>query len=59
MIVEILRCPKHATFWAVSINDLRVTPSKCCGAWSSVARWKIHGTSFLADARRALRGGSR
>jgi hypothetical protein len=30
--------------------------SKCCGAWSSVAQWKIDGRSLAAELRRAARG---
>ena len=57
MMIEVLRCPRHASFWAVTVNDFRVTPSKCCGAWSKVVRWKIDGRTLLADLRRAARGG--
>lgn len=57
MTIEVLRCPRHAKFWAIGVNDLRITPSKCCGEWSSVARWKIDGRSFAADLRRAVRRG--
>lgn len=57
MTIEVLRCPRHAKFWAIAVNDLRITPSKCCGAWSSVARWKIDGRSFVADLRHAVRRG--
>jgi hypothetical protein len=33
MTLEVLRCPRHAKFWAVTVNSYRITPSKCCGAW--------------------------
>jgi hypothetical protein len=59
MTLEILRCPRHAKFWAVTVNDYRITPSKCCGAWSSVVRWKIDGRSLAAALRQALREGRR
>lgn len=57
MVIEVLRCPRHAQFWAIAVNDRRITPSKCCGAWSQVVRWKIDGRSFAAELRRAVRGG--
>lgn len=37
--VEILRCPQHG-FYAVAINDSRVTDSKCCGSWSVIRTWR-------------------
>lgn len=47
MTIEVLRCPRHASFWAVAINDFRITPSKCCGAWSKAVRWKIDGRMLI------------
>ena len=55
MTVEILRCPRHATFWAIAVNDFRITPSKCCGAWSTVTKWTLDGRRTMADIRKALK----
>ena len=44
--LAISRCPTHREFWAVMVEDedgrgTRVTPSKCCGRWETVKRWKL------------------
>lgn len=56
MRIEILRCPRHAPFWAIAVNDRRITPSKCCGSWSSVARWKVEGPALIEEIHHAIRG---
>ena len=55
MTLEILRCPVHAKFWAVTVNGRRITPSKCCGSWAPVARWKVDGQSLAAELRCVMR----
>lgn len=44
LVLSIDRCNKHG-YYAVSICDknsgLRVTPSKCCGSWSSVKDFRM------------------
>lgn len=38
--VGIYRCPQHPSFWAVVVDDVRITPSECCGRWDLVKEWK-------------------
>jgi len=42
--LSIDRCARH-NFYAISIDDedsgRRVTPSKCCGSWSTVKQWRL------------------
>ena len=59
-------CPKHS-YKSVSVDLIRadgsghgtrVTPSKCCGSWSTVRKWMLSASEWkvLADeARRAQR----
>ena len=59
-------CPKHA-YKSVSVDLIRadgsghgtrVTPSKCCGSWTTVRKWMLSASEWknLADeARRAQR----
>lgn len=39
------RCSKH-DFYAISIGDddtgTRLTPSKCCGSWSTLRSWRFN-----------------
>lgn len=39
------RCPEHADFWAVSIDDdsggVRLTSPKCCGRWCTVKEFAL------------------
>lgn len=44
--LAINRCPLHANFWSVSVEEhdgsgTRLTPSKCCGQWKTVTRWLL------------------
>lgn len=47
--LEIVRCPMHG-YYAVCINDTRITPDKCCGSWSVFKAWQISA----ADIRKLL-----
>lgn len=57
MTIAIFRCPRHARFWAIAVNDRWITPSKCCGGWSKVVQWKIDELSFAVASSLAIRGG--
>lgn len=46
VLVEILVCPAH-NYYAVAINDTRVTPSKCCGSWTVLRQWKAVSVSEI------------
>lgn len=54
----VMRCSSHGVF-AVSIDDesggFRVTPSKCCGSWTDVARWHLSEREWLDIATEAKR----
>ncbi len=47
--VELLLCPAHR-YYAIAINDGRVTPDKCCGSWTVQRAWEVDA----ADIRRNL-----
>lgn len=63
-------CPKHR-YRSISIDIIRadgtgygtrVTPSKCCGSWTTVKKWPLSAFEWkqLADeARKAQRAGAR
>lgn len=51
--VEILTCDQH-DYWAVALNDLRITPHKCCGSWRVFTAWP----STVGEIRRALKSPS-
>jgi hypothetical protein len=38
--LEILTCRAHG-FFAVTIDNSRVTPDKCCGSWNVVRSWNV------------------
>lgn len=38
--VEIMMCPAHR-YYAVAINDGRITPDKCCGSWTVQKTWNV------------------
>jgi NTP pyrophosphatase (non-canonical NTP hydrolase) len=42
--LAINKCPNHG-FYSITVEDddtgTRVTPSKCCGRWDTVKRWKV------------------
>lgn len=48
-----MRCP-HGVL-AVSLDDEigghRLTPSKCCGSWTTVERWPVDPDAFAAEIR--------
>lgn len=50
--VDILEC-EHGSK-AISINELRVVGSKCCGRWRAVRRWTVPVDSLRRDLDRAL-----
>lgn len=46
MLLSICRCPKHPKFWSIGIDEkngigTRVTPSKCCGTWTTIMQWEL------------------
>lgn len=52
--VEVLRCPVHKAYWAVGVNDRRITPSKCCGSWETVMFWIIDSKTLQEDLAKAI-----
>lgn len=38
--LEIVRCSMHG-YYAVVVNDSRISPSKCCGSWSVLRSWTV------------------
>ena len=57
MTLAIDRCPRHDSFWAINIGDNhsgeRITPSKCCGQWSTIREWKLSESDWLRVAELA------
>ena len=57
IFLAINRCPVHRDFMSVSIDDenggFRLTPSKCCGRWETLIRWKID-LNMVKDMREQL-----
>mgnify|MGYP003589837222 CR=1 FL=1 len=49
-------CSRHDTYM-VSVEDensgLRVTPSKCCGRWTTVREWELSERDWLDLAKEA------
>ena len=47
--LEILRCKVHGVY-AVSVGadgtGERVTPTKCCGAWTLAASWNLNSSDW-------------
>ena len=50
MYLCVNQCPKHREYFSVSIDLIdsdgsgfgkRVTPSKCCGQWRTLHKWKL------------------
>lgn len=45
MYLSIDQCPNHPEFVAIAVDSdaggTRITPSKCCGRWTTVKRWAI------------------
>jgi hypothetical protein len=53
------RCPRHGEFYSISFDDedgcgTRVTPSKCCGQWKTIASWKLSARDWREIADLAL-----
>lgn len=38
--LEIVTCSMHS-YYAVVINDSRISPSKCCGSWAVLRSWTV------------------
>jgi len=56
MRLAIDQCSRHK-FWAISIGDNhsgeRITPSKCCGQWTTVREWNLSESDWLRIAELA------
>ena len=52
-LVEILRCANHRQILAVAIGGIRLSPFKCCGAWTQVAHWTVPISEFVDVVGRA------
>lgn len=57
-VLAINRCPKHPEFFSVCIEDedgsgTRITPSKCCGEWSTFKTWSLSANNWREIARSA------
>ena len=55
---KIMRCEQHG-FLAILIGDdkggRRLTPSKCCGRWATVAKWRMTRDSIRSELEEALK----
>jgi len=47
--IEILVCPNGHGTMAVSIDDTRITPDKCCGMWRALKQWDVTDLKTYAD----------
>jgi len=52
-VVEILRCENHPKILAVAIGGVRLSPNKCCGAWTRAAHWPVPISEFVDVVGRA------
>ncbi len=45
LYLSINQCPHHVSIYSVNFEDensgIRITPSKCCGSWKQLTRWKL------------------
>jgi hypothetical protein len=69
--LTINRCPSHGGYWSVGIDLIctdntgigtRLTPSKCCGAWDTVRKWKLSSEDWdqiIKEAKLARRFAAR
>jgi hypothetical protein len=51
MFLAIARCPIHEQFYSIEVCDKnggrRLTPSKCCGQWEDIKKWKMDKIHFI------------
>lgn len=45
--IGIAQCPVHSNFYGIFVEDkegsgTRLTPSKCCGQWKTITRWRLN-----------------
>jgi hypothetical protein len=56
--LTINQCPQHKDFMSVSIDDedggYRLTPSKCCGRWVTIKKWKMTAKDLREIAERFM-----
>ena len=56
--LEIMRCESHG-FWSIMVNKdtggTRITPSKCCGCWETVAKWRMTGEEIRSEVEEATK----
>ncbi len=44
--IQIARCGQHDA-WAIIVDDIRITPYKCCGSWDIIKTWEtVEPTTF-------------
>lgn len=52
------QCHSHGVY-SVSVEDenggMRITPSKCCGSWSTVKEWALSKSDWLDLAKEATK----
>ena len=55
--LSIIHCHAH-DYWGIDIGDLqtghRITPSKCCGSWTTFKSWQLSSDEWADLAERAL-----
>lgn len=60
IVLSLCRCPIHGVM-SVSIDNvsagvgIRITPSKCCGRWDEVTKWKMSAGDLKSAAEEFLR----
>ena len=56
--LEIMHCEAHG-FWSIMVNKdsggTRITPSKCCGSWDTVAKWRMTRDEIRSEVEGALK----
>lgn len=52
VVIQICKCTVH-DWLCVLVNDLRITPSKCCGSWTAVKSWTVTTEDLLGSLKRA------
>ncbi|HDS1550704.1 TPA: hypothetical protein QEK98_002959 [Stenotrophomonas maltophilia] len=58
MKLVINKCHSHG-YYAISVEDnnvgIRITPSKCCGGWSTIKEWTLSRNDWLDLAKEATK----
>jgi hypothetical protein len=44
--LAVMACPAHGVF-CIAFGDLRVTPSKCCGSWETLRKWRVRADDLV------------